>query len=302
MTKDEVPTMSNEVSTQITDAELISQLKEAVKQERDLVAKVLSYLRIVEERELFLKRGYSSMFGFCMTELAYSEAEAHIRLQAMRLMRTLPIVEKQIEEGQLSLSVAAKAQSYFRREKLAPQDQLKIVEDLRGTSTRSAERKLAARFPDKPKREVKRAVSETETRITFTANKTQTDKFDYLKGRLAHKNFNGRYDLLFEALADIAIAKIDAPLLSARKVSQPAKQQVKPQKRTRYIQKATRLQIRETAKNQCQFVDAVTGRRCDSNHGLQIDHIEEFAKGGSNEPSNLQLLCGAHNRWRSRAN
>jgi 5-methylcytosine-specific restriction endonuclease McrA len=38
------------------------------------------------------------------------------------------------------------------------------------------------------------------------------------------------------------------------------------------------------------------GVRCHSRHGLQIDHIHPFATGGSNNLSNLRLLCAAHNR------
>jgi hypothetical protein len=31
---------------------------------------------------------------------------------------------------------------------------------------------------------------------------------------------------------------------------------------------------------------------------VQMDHIHEFSKGGSNAAENLQWLCGFHNRYR----
>jgi 5-methylcytosine-specific restriction endonuclease McrA len=46
---------------------------------------------------------------------------------------------------------------------------------------------------------------------------------------------------------------------------------------------------------QCTFV-APDGTRCQCRKGLQIDHIRPYANGGTHEPSNLRLLCGAHNR------
>lgn len=38
------------------------------------------------------------------------------------------------------------------------------------------------------------------------------------------------------------------------------------------------------------------GRRCSATLNLQIDHIVPRALGGGNEPGNLRLLCGKHNR------
>ena len=276
----------------ITDAELILKLKNMIQKERDLVSEVLRHLREVESRQLYLARGYSSMFAFCTGLLGYSEAEAHIRIQAMRLIKSLPTVERQIEEGSISLSVAAQAQSCFRRERVGENEKLEIVNELIGASTRQAERKLAARFPNKPRPEIEKPISEELTRIEFTATKQQLQKFHRLKGLLAHKNFEGRYDLLFEELADLALKKLDAPLLGA---PQGQKQ------RTRYIPISTRKLVWRRAGDQCQYRDPSSGKRCDCKHALQIDHIQEFANGGSNELENLQLLCGAHNRWRSQA-
>ena len=48
----------------------------------------------------------------------------------------------------------------------------------------------------------------------------------------------------------------------------------------------------------CRYVDRKTGRRCNSRHLLQIDHVLPFALGGGAEPENLRLLCGAHHRYR----
>ncbi|RYZ80078.1 MAG: HNH endonuclease, partial [Proteobacteria bacterium] len=50
----------------------------------------------------------------------------------------------------------------------------------------------------------------------------------------------------------------------------------------------------------CEYVDAVSGRRCGSAHQLQRDHVQAYSRGGSNEAANLQILCAKHNRflWR----
>ena len=48
----------------------------------------------------------------------------------------------------------------------------------------------------------------------------------------------------------------------------------------------------------CCYRDPLTGRRCNSFHLLQIDHLLPVAEGGGPEPDNLQLSCFAHHRMR----
>jgi 5-methylcytosine-specific restriction endonuclease McrA len=69
--------------------------------------------------------------------------------------------------------------------------------------------------------------------------------------------------------------------------------------RTRYIQPEVRDQVFVGDEGQCAYV-APDGTRCGSRHGLQVDHVRPFAIGGSNELSNLRLLCAAHNRRAAR--
>ncbi len=48
----------------------------------------------------------------------------------------------------------------------------------------------------------------------------------------------------------------------------------------------------------CSYRDLQTGKTCSSRHFLQIDHIKSISSGGNNEPENLQVLCGKHNRYK----
>src|SRR5262249_13401476 len=54
------------------------------------------------------------------------------------------------------------------------------------------------------------------------------------------------------------------------------------------------------AESRCEFVDKETGRRCACRFGLERDHIVPLAMGGSNELSNLRLLCRTHNDLEAR--
>ncbi len=69
--------------------------------------------------------------------------------------------------------------------------------------------------------------------------------------------------------------------------------------RREHIPQGTRRELKTRAQNQCTYISAFNGRRCTQKHGLQIEHIIPWAKGGSSQPQNLTLLCPNHNHLRA---
>ena len=65
----------------------------------------------------------------------------------------------------------------------------------------------------------------------------------------------------------------------------------------RAIPAGVRRQVRQRDGGGCSYVDPQTGRRCNSTHLIEIDHIVPHALGGGADPGNLRL-CGAHHRHR----
>ena len=288
-----------------SDQDLINELQKIATTESELLGRSLVLLREVEKRNLHLSRGYPSLFVFCQGVLGYSEAQSYARIQAMRLTRAVPLAESKIQEGKLSLSVAALAQTHFRQveragKEVKPIEKAAIVLKLEGSTRRNAEQVLAQHLPvDAPRKEKVRAVSSELTRIEFYASAELMEKIGKLRSLLAHRNFEGRLDRLFEHIADIALSRLektaliitsDAPLLLP-----------KQGKITRHVPAKIRRAVWARDKGRCQYRDPVTGKSCSTTHGVQLDHIVEFAKGGRHDPENLRLLCGAHNRWRSAA-
>jgi hypothetical protein len=86
----------------LNDLELERVLELCVQREREAIIEVLRHLREVEKRRLFLARGFSSLFAYCTGKLGYSEPEAQLRIQAMRLMRAVPEAGERIERGTLT--------------------------------------------------------------------------------------------------------------------------------------------------------------------------------------------------------
>ena len=66
----------------------------------------------------------------------------------------------------------------------------------------------------------------------------------------------------------------------------------------RAIPAAVKREVWRRDRGRCSYVDHTSGRRCGSQHLLQIDHVVPYARGGATEPDNLRLLCAAHHRYR----
>jgi len=204
-----------------SDEQLILKLKNLVQKEKALTVYILHHLCEVERRKLELSRGHSSLYKFCLHELGYSEAEALLRIRAMRLLKSIPEAEQKIQSGVLSLTNAAEIQNQIRREndrrkktalpQLTAEDKIEVLRLTENSSTRDCQRSLAIVFPEiqiEP-REQTRVTRDNKTLIQFTANQELMEKLEKIKGLLAHKNFAGSYEQLFLELANLALKKLD---------------------------------------------------------------------------------------------
>ena len=70
----------------LTDKKLMIELFKAVKVEKESTIFVLRFLREAERRRLLGDYDATSLFSFCTDVLKYSESEATIRVNALRLM------------------------------------------------------------------------------------------------------------------------------------------------------------------------------------------------------------------------
>lgn len=295
--------------------ELIVDIKDLVQKEKHYTHLVLNYLLEIETRRLFLEKGYPSLFAFCTEFLKYSEPESQIRIQAMRLLKTLPQVEEKIKSGEISLTVAAQVQSSIRKEdKRRQEDGLKplsffeknsLVKKVEKASVRESQKILAQEFPESfvqvPDRI--KPISDNKAKIEFVASQELVQKLEKLKNLTAHKNFEGSMERLIELIADMALQKLDrnAPQRGAHEVKEePIQKQSgsKPGVRTssRYIPAPVRRMVYKRDGGRCQYRDPVTGKVCGSSYGLEVDHIVPWANNGSHDPSNLRLLCSGHNK------
>ncbi len=288
---------------------VLSEIQNAVAHERKSQLRVLHLLREIECDGHYLEMGYPSLFEFATQSLGYSAGAAHRRIQSMRLLKTLPEMASKIEEGSLSLCVAAKTQSFFKSEdkkrksegaaKLSLPTKQEIAHSMVGASMRECEKKLVEISPATAlPAEKTRELSTGKTLIQFSAAQELMEKLEKLKEMLAHQNPDGSYEGLIEVLADMALKKVDSKK-SAQKTAKnnadTASVSTVEKERSRYIPVEIKRSVFARDGGCCTYEDKKTAKRCGSRFALEYDHIKPFAWGGETSEANLTLRCRSHN-------
>lgn len=258
----------------LTDSNLLKKTEEAVAWEKNQTAMILRLLYEVDQRKLYTEVGASSLFKYCIEILDYSEMEASIRIQAMRLIQTVPEVEEKIKQGKISLTNAAKVQTFFRQEKATSSKEKQIiVEAIEGKSTRAVDKLLNQ----------KRKISPPK-KVTVVINEKILKKMERVKKQLGEVE-----DVeLIEILLDQKIREIDE--------SKSIRKSAGPKKRTRYITREVKELVNNRSNGQCEATSPITGKRCREKRSLEFDHIMPFAMGGANSVANIRHLCRACNQ------
>src|SRR5215471_17673151 len=126
----------------LADDELLAGLSNIVRQRNQITAEFLAYLAELDERQLFLERGFSSLFEYCVESLKLCESTAGRHIAAARVCRNHPQVFALVASGALHASALS-----LLKKHLTPENATELFELCRHRSTRKVEELLAARFP-----------------------------------------------------------------------------------------------------------------------------------------------------------
>jgi len=92
----------------VPDDELLRRLGELVSQSRRVEADLVAHIGEVDERRLFARQAFPSMFAYCTESLHLSEAEAYRRITVARAARQHPEILEALRDGGLHLSGLAR--------------------------------------------------------------------------------------------------------------------------------------------------------------------------------------------------
>jgi hypothetical protein len=133
---------------------LLRDLKTLDGQDRRTAAVLLSRVAEVEERRLFLREGYPSMYAYCIQGLHWCEGTASRRIHAARAARRFPVLFDAVADGRLHVSGVLMLSKYLTSGN---------VDELLAAATHKSkaeiEQLIADRFPQSDLPEVLQAIT-----------------------------------------------------------------------------------------------------------------------------------------------
>ena len=139
--------MKIEIPSNLSDDELVSQLKSLARAECDATARLVAHLAELDTRRLYRAAGFSSLFTYCCEVLRLSEPAAYNRIEVARTARRFPVILAMLGEGSLSLATVRLLASHLTAENLP-----RLLDAAKGKSKRQVEVMLVGFFqkPDVP--------------------------------------------------------------------------------------------------------------------------------------------------------
>ena len=235
----------------------IERIKFLRTKEKEIVTEILDLLHQINSERLYVTCNTNSLFKFCTHVLGYTETEANMRINAMRMIQKLPEVKNDLITGDLSLTQVSMLEAFSKKQDLDPAP-------------------LAAKIKNK---------SVEQTKYIFDKIKAPEIKPDlkltipeHIAKRLKLFAKNENLDLVeaIEYLLDQKVERREEPKES-KSVNQ------------RYISKKVREFVLTKANHQCEA--KYNNKRCTSKTNLQCDHVKPIRIGGQSEISNLRVLC-----------
>ena len=302
--------------------------------ERENVADIVAYLAEVDRRNLPESRSYPSLYQFLIEEYHYGAGSAYRKFRAARAAKYHPSVLVMLRSGELQLDVVAQLQPYLREHgedlldrakgktsrevetMLAGLDPSRLTRDtvrvinalppilpLEPPGLPLATPNGTAPPPGPPPAAAEAAPPAApaaggflKVRFSFTADSELWTLVRRAREILRHKYPGGRLESIFK---DALRALLDRKDPDRRLLAQPPRPAPPPPATSgdaRYIPQPVKDAVWRRDGGCCVF-RSEEDKVCGSKDGLEYDHVQPWALGGtSNDPANVRLLCRAHNQ------
>ncbi|MFM6927769.1 MAG: HNH endonuclease [Bdellovibrio sp.] len=295
----------------LSNTELLSRFGKLVQTERRITHLVLECIAEIDSRRLYLDKAYPSLYEYLVQGFGYSSSAALRRIESARLLRDIPGVAEKIESGALNLSQLSKVQQAVRTvqkvedRKLDLEEKRELLSRIEHTTQQQTEVILsqALSLPVFSENKEKNHRDESVT-LTITFSKEQMAILKKAQDLIAHAVPEKKWAETMTYLAQKEIHRRTEVKIS-KKRSEISKSENGIKASSKFSTKPSRKPLSTALKKLilnrdkcCQYKDNVTGKTCGSTRFLQNDHRQSVWAGGSDEISNLQMLCAQHNRYK----
>jgi len=323
--------------TQITDQQLLLEVRSLVAREREATAQLIASLAELDRRKLYLGEGYSSLFTYCTQCLHLSEHAAYSRIEAARAARKWPVMLEMLGDGSITLTSVCLLANH-----LTPDNHLAVLAAAKHRSRREVEQQVAALRPlppvpscvrklptAKPAIVLPPAAATIETGITSRSPRDavapaplateaatppraavvaplapERFKVQFTIGRATHDKLRQVQDLLRHSIPDGDPAAIfDRALtllladLEKQKFAQTSRPRPTGQSTPGSRHVPAAVRREVWRRDGGQCAYVGTRGRCAERGFLEFHHVVPFAEGGETTSANLQLCCRRHNQY-----
>jgi len=285
---------------EMTNEEIKTGIRKLVASEHENLVSFLRYLIEVENRELFLEEGASSIQDFCERLLGLCHGTALKRIWVARAASRFPLILDFLAESKLQLTAVSLLVRHLTEEN---------HRDLLTTAVGKTEPELkwwlSELFPEKLPPDWKLDGQEKiipldgkTAKFVLVVDEEFVKQLKRAKEIHKHEFPDGNSLAILKKALNHDLHDHD-PRQKAKRARKP---QCRDKKETpsRRIPRGIEYAARERAGHQCAYVSP-NGVRCTERAGVELDHRVSWAVGGSSKDlRNIQLLCFAHNRWKGR--
>ena len=315
-------------ATQLSDSDVLAEVKVAAGREREATARLIALLVQVDVRRLYLGESCSSLFTYCTQVLHLSEHAAYGRIEAARAARRFPVVLDLLGDGSVTLTAVTLLAPH-----LTSANHRDVLDDARHKRKREVEHIVARlhpqpavpssvrRLPVSPSSCERRAPSAVASpgqgtppfttastsplprppivaplaqeryKVQFTVSRTTHDKLRRAQDLLRHSIPDGNPAAIFDRALTLLVADLERVKLGATSRPRAAQPVVSG---SRHIPAVVRREVWKRDDGQCAFVG--TNGRCTERGFLEFHHVRPHADGGQTIVENIELRCRGHNQ------
>ncbi|MBX3016616.1 MAG: HNH endonuclease [Bdellovibrionaceae bacterium] len=291
----------------MTNQELHLKIKSIAKTYLQIEADLVALLIEMDRRRSFRDLGYASLFQYCVLELKLSEAVTSAFITVSRKAAIVPDLMEALETQNLTVSKAAKITAALDIQHV--EDAKKIIAFASQHSSAETEKWLREKKGIETLHTLK-LDSATMAKLKKARNLTKRDFTLEETLGLVLDEYVQKHDPLEKAKRSLNKGR-SPDTKSTREDSRPLPRDVgsspsvggsvmrsmsKPVKRRPLPTSVKHFVIRRD-QNRC-TQEIRPGVRCQHTKFLDLHHRRPVHDGGTDEPANLELLCGAHHRMR----